>query len=72
MIDVPQGIPRWLTAAAALFASFFALLAFLTSGTDYPFGIFVFIAAAFFVATLLKTSALRDLLTYVGSNWWQP
>jgi hypothetical protein len=59
------GIPKWLTGAASLFAAIFALIAFFTDGTGYPFGVFVFISGAFLVATLMSSSALRDLLTYL-------
>jgi hypothetical protein len=60
-------IPWWLTAAAGAFALAFAVAALLTSGTEGPFAILAVIAVAFFVASLMKGSWLRNLLTWIGT-----
>ena len=60
-------MPWWLTAGAGAVALAFAILALVTSGNEGPFAILAMIAVAFLVASLMKRSWLRNLLTWVGT-----
>jgi hypothetical protein len=60
-------IPWWLTAGAGAFALAFAILALVTSGAEGPFAILAIVAVAFFVASLMKRSWLRNLLTWFST-----
>ena len=65
-----MGIPWWVTAAGGTFAAVFAVIAFTTQGASGEFAIFAFLAIIFWAASLMKSGAVRDFITWIGT--WGP
>lgn len=61
------GIPWWLTAAAAAFCLLFAVMSAAAKGFTGEFLWFALLAALFGGASLMRSSWLRDVLTWVAT-----
>ena len=65
-----MGMPWWVTAIGALFATVMAIIAIVWHGLNFEFAFFAFVAMVFWVASFVRDgAAVREFLVRIGT-WW--